>query len=234
MIIIKPLSQCSFSDALEAFNKGFEDYYIPVEMSLDQFICRFGVDRLSVEHSFVAFYNDTPAGIMLNGIKRVKGKKHAWNGGTSVAFLYRKMGIGEALLKATLEKYQQQGVVEASLEAFTVNKKAIHLYEKYGYEIVDTLFFLKHRGSFPASLLKKKNQLAYSLKRRLAKDIQNLPFYTYDVPWKNQFDCICDGESFIALNERNEEVGYLLFQKNFSSIGIVRHREFRYFLSRKR
>ena len=33
------------------------------------------------------------------------------------------MGIGEALLKATLEKYQQQGVVEASLEAFTVNKK---------------------------------------------------------------------------------------------------------------
>lgn len=72
MIIIKPLSQCSFSDALEAFNKGFEDYYIPVEMSLDQFICRFGVDRLSVEHSFVAFYNDTPAGIMLNGLKKSK------------------------------------------------------------------------------------------------------------------------------------------------------------------
>ncbi|MBX9966398.1 GNAT family N-acetyltransferase [Priestia aryabhattai] len=221
MIIIKPLSQCSFSDALQAFNKGFEDYYLPLELSLDQFIYRFGLDQLSVDHSFVAFYHDTPAGIILNGIKRVKGRKHAWNGGTSVALPYRKMRIGEALLKATLERYQQQGVVEASLEAFTVNKKAIHLYEKYGYEIVDTLFFLKHRGSFPACLLKKKNQLAYSLKRRLAKDIQNLPFYTYDVPWKNQFDCICDGESFIALNERNEEVGYLLFQKNFSSIGIV-------------
>ncbi|MED3977641.1 hypothetical protein [Priestia megaterium] len=35
------------------------------------------------------------------------------------------------------------------------------------------------------------------------------------------FDCVRDGESFIALNEKNEEVGYLLFQKNFSSIGIV-------------
>ena len=221
MIIIKPLSQCSFSDALEAFNKGFEDCYLPIELSLDQFTCRFGLDQLSVDHSFMAFYNNTPAGIMLNGIKKVKGKKHAWNGGTSVAFLYRKMGIGEALLKATLEKYQQQGVVEASLEAFKVNEKAIHLYQKYGYEIVDTLLFLKHRGSFHASLLKKKNQLTYSLKRRLAKDIQNLPFYTYDVPWKNQFDCIRDGESFIALNEKNEEVGYLLFQKNFSSIGIV-------------
>ncbi len=54
-------------------------------------------------------------------------------------------------------------------------------------------------------------------------DIQNLPFYTYDVPWKNQFDCIRDGESFIALNEKNEEVGYLLFQKNFSSIVIVNY-----------
>ncbi|WP_454870821.1 hypothetical protein [Priestia megaterium] len=102
-----------------------------------------------------------------------------------------------------------------------MNEKAIHLYQKYGYEIVDTLLFLKHRGSFHTSLLKKKNQLTYSLKRRLAKDIRNLPFYTYDVPWKNQFDCIHDGESFITLNEKNEEVGYLLFQKNFSSIGIV-------------
>ncbi|MFP7735045.1 GNAT family N-acetyltransferase [Priestia aryabhattai] len=221
MIIIKPLSQCSFSDALQAFNKGFEDYYIPIELSLDQFIYRFSLDQLSVDHSFVAFYNETPAGIMLNGIKKVKGKKHAWNGGASVAFPYRKLGIGEALLKATLERYQQQGVVEASLEAFKVNEKAIHLYQKYGYEIVDTLLFLKHRGSFRAPLLKKKNQFTYSLKRRLAKDIQNLSFYTYDVPWKNQFDCIQDGESFIALNERNEEIGYLLFQKNFSSIGIV-------------
>ncbi|MFT7827613.1 GNAT family N-acetyltransferase [Priestia megaterium] len=221
MIIIKPLSQCSFSDALQAFNKGFEDYYLPLEMSLDQFICRFGLDQLSVDHSFVAFYNDTPAGIMLNGIKRVKGKKHAWNGGTSVALPYRKMGIGEALLKATLERYQQQGVVEASLEAFKVNEKAIYLYQKYGYEIVDALLFLKHRGSFRASLLEKKNSFTYSLKRRVVKDIQNLSFYTYDVPWKNQFDCIRDGESFIALNEKNEEVGYLLFQKNFSSIGIV-------------
>jgi GNAT superfamily N-acetyltransferase len=221
VIIIKPLSQCSFSDALKAFNKGFEDYYIPIALSLDQFTCRFGFDHLSVDHSFVAFYNETPAGIILNGIKKVKGKKHAWNGGTSVALSYRKMGIGVALLKASLERYQQQGVVEASLEAFKVNEKAIHLYQKYGYEIVDTLLFLKHRGSFRSPLLKKKNQFTYSLKRGLAKDIQNLSFYTYDVPWKNQFDCIRDGESFIALNERNEEVGYLLFQKNFSSIGIV-------------
>ncbi|WP_393959868.1 GNAT family N-acetyltransferase [Priestia megaterium] len=221
MIIIKPLSQCSFSDALKAFNKGFEDYYIPIALSLDQFTCRFGFDHLSVDHSFVAFYNETPAGIILNGIKKVKGKKHAWNGGTSVALSYRKMGIGVALLKASLERYQQQGAVEASLEAFKVNEKAIHLYQKYGYEIVDTLLFLKHRGSFRSPLLKKKNQFTYSLKRGLAKDIQNLSFYTYDVPWKNQFDCIRDGESFIALNERNEEVGYLLFQKNFSSIGIV-------------
>ncbi|WP_235593646.1 hypothetical protein [Priestia megaterium] len=75
MIIIKPLSQCSFSDALEAFNKGFEDYYLPIELSLDQFTCRFGFDQLSVDHSFMAFYNNTPAGIMLNGIKKVKGKK---------------------------------------------------------------------------------------------------------------------------------------------------------------
>ncbi|GAB1802870.1 GNAT family N-acetyltransferase [Priestia megaterium] len=231
MIIIKPLSQCSFSDALEAFNKGFEDYYIPIELSLDQFTCRFGFDQLSVDHSFMAFYNNTPAGIMLNGIKKVKGKKHAWNGGTSVALPYRKIGIGEALLKATLERYQQQGVVEASLEAFKVNEKAIHLYQKYGYEIVDTLLFLKHRGSFHASLLKKKNQLTYSFKRRLAKDIRNLPFYTYDVPWKNQFDCIHDGEAFIALDEKKRRSWLSIISKEFF---FHRHREFRYFLSRKR
>jgi hypothetical protein len=56
----------------------------------------------------MAFYNNTPAGIMLNGIKKVKGKKHAWNGGTSVALPYRKLGIGEALLKATLERYSSK------------------------------------------------------------------------------------------------------------------------------
>ncbi|MEB2276241.1 GNAT family N-acetyltransferase [Bacillus sp. ILBB4] len=66
------------------------------------------MDQLSVDHSFMAFYNNTPAGIMLNGIKKVKGKKHAWNGGTSVALPYRKLGIGEALLKATLERYSSK------------------------------------------------------------------------------------------------------------------------------
>ncbi|MEH6856724.1 hypothetical protein ABET11_14195 [Priestia megaterium] len=100
MIIIKPLSQCSFSEALQAFNKGFEDYYLPIELSLDQFTCRFGFDQLSVDHSFMAFYNNTPAGIMLNGIKKVKGKKHAWNGGTSVALPYQKNRNWRSLTKS--------------------------------------------------------------------------------------------------------------------------------------
>jgi hypothetical protein len=55
----------------------------------------------------------------------------------------------------------------------------------------------------------------------LQKIFETYPFIHTTFRGKNQFDCIRDGESFIALNEKNEEVGYLLFQKNFSSIGIV-------------
>lgn len=53
----------------------------------------------------MVFYNNILVGIMLNGIKKVKGKKYVWNGGISVVLFYWKIGIGEVLLKVIFERY---------------------------------------------------------------------------------------------------------------------------------
>ena len=53
-ITYKRLSSVSFDDALALFNEGFEGYLIPMNLTMEQFIGRFGTEGLSVELSVAA------------------------------------------------------------------------------------------------------------------------------------------------------------------------------------
>ncbi|WP_313431247.1 GNAT family N-acetyltransferase [Siminovitchia terrae] len=218
MLKIKKLSDIPIRDACEVWNQGFVDYYVNMQMTVSQFTFRLGWDELSPDYSFIAYYNGLPAGIILNGINELNEKRGAWNGGTAVAFSFRGKGIAKKLMESTVALYNQENVDTASLEAFTVNERAIRLYESFGYRVADELVFLKKTESKennPDSMLEMPG---YSIHHGLAHDIRELSFYQHDAPWKTLWNFIRNGESIVMKDENEKAAAYALFQKKNGNI----------------
>lgn len=214
MLTIKKLSDVPIKDACEAWNKGFIDYYVNMQMTNSQFTYRLGWDELSPDYSFIAYFNSHPAGIILNGIMTSNGKRVAWNGGTAVAVTFRGKGIARKLMESTMELYEQENVDIASLEAFSINHGAIRLYESCGYHVVDHLMFLKKTGSNEKTRVNFLDLPGFSLHRGLPHEVRDLSFYQHDAPWKTQWNFIRHGESIIMKNCNGEPVAYALYQKS--------------------
>ena len=73
MIEIKKLSECTLDEATEAWNAGFSGYAFNLEVDVDGFTRRLGLDSLSPSHSLLSYVDGKPAGILLNGIKELNG-----------------------------------------------------------------------------------------------------------------------------------------------------------------
>ncbi|WP_430534166.1 GNAT family N-acetyltransferase [Listeria rocourtiae] len=50
---------------------------------------------------------------------------------------FQNKGLGSALLDLLEEQARERGITEISLHAFAHNKRAVHVYKKMGFEIVD-------------------------------------------------------------------------------------------------
>lgn len=61
--------------------------------------------------------------------------RHRAGFGIALIGKYWNLGIGNALMKKSIELARQMGYEQMELEVVTENKRAIHLYEKYGYVI---------------------------------------------------------------------------------------------------
>jgi len=177
----KKLTALNFEDALELFNKGFEGYKIPMNLTMEQFMNRFGSEGLSAELSIVAFDGEVPVGFVLQGIKEEADMKIAWNGGTGIVPEYRGKQVGFHLIKESEKILLENNVDVATLEALSENSPAIRLYEKCGYQIVDNLVFLSVKGS----LMKNLPSLGeFQLERFPAFQAIGSDLFPAIVPWQ--------------------------------------------------
>ncbi|MFE8697161.1 GNAT family N-acetyltransferase [Cytobacillus sp. FJAT-53684] len=218
MIEIKRLKDCTIEEGVEAWNTGFEGYYFDATTTADKFVTRLVNEGLSPNLSIVAFMDKKPIGIVKNGIRELNGKKLAWNGGTGVASELRKKGIGKMLMEETLSILSNEKVDYASLEAISDNVKAISLYEKMGFEIIDNLEYLGLNGHldneyFTVSLDN------YKVERAVPQQIGVIPFYKGMNPWQTQWQSARDGEAIIVKNAGDEPVGYAFFRRIFNAEG---------------
>jgi GNAT superfamily N-acetyltransferase len=217
---IKPLKACSFEAALQAWNEGFHGYFVDMTLSLDGFLARLYREGLSVEHSLIAFCEGKPAGLLLNAIRLINGKKIAWNGGTGVRPKFRGRGVGKALMRATIDLYQRHEVQLALLEAITENRKAISLYEHFGYEVVDRLVFWQYDGKLDSGSF-GGDQDKYPVRNVTPQHVGALPFYQQMVPWQSLWQSIArnNGEALIVTDTSGRGVGYALYKRNFDEQG---------------
>ncbi|WBX78780.1 hypothetical protein PD280_13060 [Virgibacillus salarius] len=77
MIKIKRLIDCTIAEAVKSWNEGFAGYYIDTTTTPENLIKRMVNEDLSPLLSIVAFKDNQPIGIVMNGVRKVKGKKVA-------------------------------------------------------------------------------------------------------------------------------------------------------------
>lgn len=181
MITFKTMEHLTFKEAHELFIRGFEGYFIPMKMSLDAFVARIGNEGLSLELSVVMFEGDSPIGFVLQGLRDVDGQKVAWNGGTGIIPEYRGKQYGTILMEKALDMLKKQNVSVATLEAISINEPAIKLYEKVGYEVIDTLHFWESEGvlSFDENIANE-----FNMNRIPALQAVNAGIFPTLVPWQ--------------------------------------------------
>jgi ribosomal protein S18 acetylase RimI-like enzyme len=217
---IRRLDQCTLESAVQIWNEGFSDYYVNMQVSIDNYVARLYHEGLSAEYSLIAFRDDRPVGFLLNGIRNVAGRKVAWNGGTGVSPDYRRQGIAAALMQKAIELYMNLGVNLALLEAIYDNEHAITLYESFGYEIVDRLVSLRREGAMLRSSFKAADG-SYSTRSVSPRAVSGLDFYDEWAPWQVQWQSVSakKGKALIVSDDHGRDVGYALYAQKFEENG---------------
>lgn len=217
LIEIRRLSECTWKEAVGVWNEGFQDYFADVKMDADTFTARMAREGLSPELSIMAFHDGRPAGILLNGIRLIEGKRVAWNGGTAVVPRSRRLGVGRALVEAALGIYRENGVDIATLEAIRQNERAIALYKRMGYVVIDRLGVYRCSGSLEE--LRDGGGTSYAVRRGMPQDAARLPFYRLTAPWQTHWPSLTGGESLIAFDPEGRAAGYALRRCAFDAEG---------------
>lgn len=217
---IRRLSESSLSEAVKIWNEGFVGYFVDMTISVDVYVSRLHYLFVSPELSLIAFHENKPVGFLLNGIRDNNGRKTAWNGGTGVSSDFRGAGIGKALVQAALELYRDNNVELATLEAICENERAIRLYQRLGYEVVDRLVFYQHDGA----VLFPEIDGRYSIKSATPYEVGRLEFYDDSTPWQTQWQTLTRnrGEALVVVDAAGDEVGYALFRRQFDEHGTLK------------
>ncbi|MBB6454101.1 GNAT superfamily N-acetyltransferase [Salirhabdus euzebyi] len=204
-IDIKKMSNCTFEEVLVAWNKGFEGYHVDVTLTEEKLLTNMVREGKYPNTSYVAFQAGEPIGILLNAIKPINGQTIAWNGGTGIAKNARGHGIGQLLVETALKLYEEKGVNTAYLEAISNNDKAIKLYEKMGYDVIDRLSFLE--ANELTEDFSYTNE--YEIKEYHSSNMEKLPFYDGEVPWQCRFENVEGAMSCVVFKD-GKPVSYFL------------------------
>lgn len=213
---IKTVAQCTLEEVLKAWNKGFEGYFVEINMTAEMFLQRLVGEGLSPEHSIVVFDQNEPIAIVMNGFRTIDGKKFAWNGGTGISPAYRGKGVSRLLMEETLAIYKRENVEMGTLEAIKENQIAIALYEKYGYVITHHLLFLS--GEYE---VKTESTATLHIATIRPEQLAHLSFYQEDVPWQCSWQSVKQGEAKVFYNDNKEALGYMLYKTVWNKHGEV-------------
>lgn len=109
----------------------FEDYLVPVSLSVEVFVQRFGAEGLSLLDSCVWLAGDTPAAIAIITRRGDAARLAAF----AVRPAWRGKGTGRALMTSLMASLQAQGVRRMWLEAIRENHAAVALYQSLGFRV---------------------------------------------------------------------------------------------------
>lgn len=147
MLIYKKCLEVNLNDIVTAFNRGFSDYIIQLQMTEEILTSRFlTLEQNQLEHSFIAYDDNKPIGLMLGGIKDYEGIKTLRCGALCVDPNYRKLGVASKLFELHKEEAINNGCKRLYLEVIQGNDRAINFYKKQGYKILSELEYYSYQN----------------------------------------------------------------------------------------
>ncbi|WP_164491709.1 GNAT family N-acetyltransferase [Staphylospora marina] len=212
------LSEWNTEEMVRLWNRSFSDYYSNMTLDVAAFNARLSREGLSPDHSLIAGVKGEPVGFVLNGIREVRGRREAWNGGTAVLPEFRGQGVGRRLMEETILLYRGEGVQRATLEAISVNERAISLYRSHGYRVVDVIRVFQ-TDSFRMSGHPDGGERVL-IRKGQPEAAGRLPFYRHDAPWQSHWMSAVEGEALIVEAENGESIGYALVRRNRNESGV--------------
>ncbi|EJQ44576.1 hypothetical protein IEE_02766 [Bacillus cereus BAG5X1-1] len=233
MIQYKRCSEVSIDLVYEAFKDGFSDYIIKMEVSKEDFIKRFfGPEGNMLEHSFLALDGNQSVGVILGGIKVYESIKTMRCGTLAVHPDYRGIGVSQKLFGLHKEEGIQNGCKQLFLEVIVGNDRAIHFYNKFGYEKVYELSY--YNLNDVTKIINK------DFKDIEVKQIEFQPFkfgiqkwLNFHINWQNDMDYIektnntfygayvdNDLKGSICVNEQGK-ISFIFVDKDYRNIGIA-------------
>lgn len=227
------LSQCTFEQALELKQRGFEGYHdemrkhyphfpkpgVPAPGALDRLLNGFGTEGIRPELSIVGYADDKPVGFVFIAIRTVNGKKLAWNGGTGVFPEYRGYGLAKLMMQEAQRVILEQQVDRAILEVVAKNSAAVSAYEKAGFRIADRLVGMTREDALATPLFEGAAPEGVRLQYGKPADAAELPFYREKAAWGCMWHNMKTGESLIAFDGEGRAVGYALFSRTRGADG---------------
>lgn len=216
MIIYKKCSEVDIDLVFKAFNNGFEDYIIKVQMSQEFFIKRFfGPEGNSLDLSFIALDEDKPIGVVLGGVKVYEGIKTMRCGTLAIQKEYRGLGISQQLMKLHKEEAVKQGCRQLFLEVIVGNDRAVNFYKRLNYEkIYDLSYYILD----DISKIQKNSKINLSIKPMDTAGLKVIREKILDVHinWQNDVDYLEKSEEQLTLAACTEDrlAGVISMNKN--------------------
>jgi len=190
MLYYKNCSDVLLEDVVKAFNAGFQDYIIKLEMTLDLLKSRFlFVEDNNLKFSFIAYDDNEPIGLILGGIETFEGIKSLRCGALCIHPNYRGLGVAQKLFELHKEVGIKAGVNRLILEVIKGNDRAISFYLKQGYKIWTELMYYSLSNPMDLDVVKKD---AFEIKSIDLDTIESI--HKNEVKkhlhWQNSFDYI--------------------------------------------
>ncbi len=138
---LQPASDLPLPDLLQTLNRGFEEYPVPIHLSLSQFIDMVRKDSIDLTASRVLFADNKPQGVALIARRGWTSRLAAMG----IVIESRNRGAGSWLMEKLIREARERGDHEMTLEVIEQNDPAVHLYEKFGFQIIRRLIGLIRR-----------------------------------------------------------------------------------------
>lgn len=180
----RPASDSPLPDLVKLLNLGFENYLVPIQFGLSQFLTMVRKDSIDLMSSQILLADDEPSGIALIARRGWTSRLAAMG----ISQQIRGKGAGSWFMDKLIQEAYERGDHEMTLEVIEQNEPAVRLYRNYGFQTIRRLV-----GFTRKSTVEDSTQDLHEIDLRQAGHLISLHGLP-DLPWQ------LSGESIAHMN----------------------------------
>ncbi|MEJ8758102.1 GNAT family N-acetyltransferase [Pontibacter sp. H259] len=205
----------------EAFLKAFADYYVPIQLTKEQFNTKLKRESIAPGFCTGAYKGPELAGFILTGLGEFNGIPTAYNAGTGVLPAHRGNQLTRKMYAHLLPKLREAGITQCLLEVIQENTTALKAYKAIGLEVTRALDCF--RATKDELLLGGEDPEDITIQPAAKPDWEVYRHFGDTTPtWQNTVAAIrlSPDEKIIleARDQSQEVVGYIVFFPNTGAI----------------